>query len=99
MKLTQFWMASIYIQNWMTLIVQIQMKVTVVNIIQNRMTLIIQTRMKVTVVNIIQNWMTLIIQIRMKVTVVNIIEFPYHHPKHASQGYQGISILFKAHIA
>jgi len=49
MKLTiRFWMASIYIQNWMTLIIQIWMKVTVVNIIQNWMTLIIQIRMKVT---------------------------------------------------
>jgi len=36
----------------MTLIIQIQMKVTVVNIIQNRMTLIIQIRMKVAVVSI-----------------------------------------------
>jgi len=44
----QIWMASIYIQNWMTLIIQIRMKVTVVNIIQNWMTLIIQIRMKVT---------------------------------------------------
>ena len=37
------------------LIIQIRMKVTVVNIIQNWMTLIIQIRMKVTVVNNIQN--------------------------------------------
>jgi len=39
----------------MTLVIQIRMKVTVVNIIQNWMTLIIQIQMKVTVVNIIQN--------------------------------------------
>ena len=51
----QIWMVSIYIQNWMTLIIQIGMKLTVVNIIQNWMTFIIQIRMEVTVVNIIQN--------------------------------------------
>ena len=51
----QIWMANIYIQNWMTLIIQIRMRVTVVNIIQNRITLIIRIRMRVTVVNIIQN--------------------------------------------
>ena len=39
----------------MTLIIQIWMKVTVVNIIQNWMTLIIQIWMKVTVANNIQN--------------------------------------------
>ena len=41
-------MASIYIQNWMTLIIQIWMNVTVVNIIQNWMTLIIQCLLVVT---------------------------------------------------
>ena len=51
------------IQNWMTLIIQIRMKVTVINNIQNWMISIIQIWMKVTVVNIIKNWMTLIIQI------------------------------------
>ena len=42
----------------MTLIIQIWMKVTVVNIIQNWMTLIILIRMKVKIVSIFQNWMT-----------------------------------------
>ncbi len=49
-------MLCISIQNWITLIIQKRMNVTVVIIIQNWMTLIIQKRMNVTVVIIIQNW-------------------------------------------
>ncbi len=44
-----FWMLCISIHNWMTLITQKWMNVTVVIIIQNRMTLIIQKWMNVTV--------------------------------------------------
>ena len=70
----QFWMASIYIQNWMTLTIQIQMKVTVVNIIQNWMTLIIQIAGLVKDLGLLWSspkpcwWPS---------------EFPYCHPKHA----------------
>ncbi len=65
-------MLCISIHNWMTLIIQKWMNVTIVIIIQNWMTLIIQKRINVTVGIIIQNWMAILMFIKLLVIVVNV---------------------------